>query len=409
MRASSGAIARRIAGTLRPLMRPHFTDGNRIRLLGSAQHYFPELLAAIAGARRLVHLETYIFADDDVGRSVVDALAAAARRGLEVRVLIDGFGGGEFARQLAVRLPEDGVQVRIYRPQRWWRPRRQLLRRMHRKLVVVDDRLAFLGGINIDDNPLRDEFTGEPIGPRFDIAVECEGPIVAAIATAMRRLWWGVAVANWHEISEPPPRRVRPPRPLQGGVRAALLLRDNFRNRRSIEHSYLGSLRAARRQILLASAYFLPGRRFRGALVRAARRGVRVRLLLQGRVEYRLQHYAQRALYGQLLAAGIEIYEYRRSYLHAKAAVVDEDWATVGSSNIDPLSLLLAREANVVVRAREFAEELRGLIESAMGDGARLLHASDFARRSWPERVRDWIAYGLVRAATVVLARGNNY
>jgi len=159
----------------------------------------------------------------------------------------------------------------------------------------------------------------------------------------------------------------------------------------------------------VASAYFLPGRRFRSALVRAVRRGVRVNLLLQGRMEYRLQHYAQRALYGQFLDAGIEIHEYRRSYLHAKVAVVDEDWATVGSSNIDPLSLLLAREANVVVRGRAFSGELRALIESAIQTDSRQLHAADYARRSPVARVMDWIAYGLVRAATLVLARGNNY
>lgn len=409
MRSSSGAIARTIAGTLRPLMRPHFTEGNRIHLLASTQHYFSSLLAAIAAARRLVHLETYIFADDRTGHSVVQALADAARRGVQVRLLIDGFGGGDFARQLAARLPQQGVEVRIYGPGHWWRPRPRLLRRMHRKLAVIDDRLAFLGGINVNDEPQRDEFTGEPIGPRFDVAVECEGPIVASIATATRRLWWAVAVANWRDMSEPAPRRVRPAHPAQGGMRAALVLRDNLRNRHSIERSYLGSFRSARRQVLVACAYFLPGRRFRGALVGAARRGVQVSLLLQGRVEYRLQHYAQRALYGQLLAAGIEIHEYHRSYLHAKVAVVDEEWATVGSSNIDPFSLLLAREANVVVRDRVFSEELRALIESAIRADARQLRAADYDRRSWLVRVTDWIAYGLVRAATVVLARGNNY
>ncbi|HXY05325.1 MAG TPA: cardiolipin synthase ClsB [Burkholderiaceae bacterium] len=409
MRSSSGAIARRIASSLRPLMRPHFTEGNRIRLLPSAQHYFPAVLDAISTARRLVHLETYIFADDRVGRSLMEALAGAARRGLDVRVLIDGFGGGDFARQLAAQLPQAGAQVRIYGAERWWRPRRRLLRRMHRKLVVIDDRLAYLGGINVNDEPQRDEFTGEPIGPRFDVAIQCEGPIVAAIATAMRRLWWAVAVTNWSEMSEPAPRRVRPTQPMQGGMRAALVLRDNLRNRHSIERSYLSSFRSARRQILVASAYFLPGRRMRAALVRAARRGVRVRLLLQGRVEYRLQHYAQRALYGQLLAAGIEIHEYQSSYLHAKVAVVDEDWATVGSSNIDPLSLLLAREANVVVQDRGFASELRTLIEYAVEAHSRPLHATDYARRSWVARLAHWMAYGLVRAATVVLARGSNY
>jgi cardiolipin synthase len=135
---------------------------------------------------------------------------------------------------------------------------------------------------------------------------------------------------------------------------------------------------------------------------------VRVRLLLQGRIEYRLQHHAQRALYGHLLAAGLEIYEYRRSYLHAKVAVVDSDWATVGSSNIDPLSLLLAREANVLVRDRGFAAELRSHIAAAIRSEATRLQPSG-ADRSLRARVMDWIAYGVVRILIVVAARGRDY
>lgn len=408
MPASRG-IAGRVAATFDRYRWRRITDGNRLRLLVSGQEYFPALLAAIAGAQRTVHLETYIFADDATGHDVLDALATAARRGVQVRLLVDGFGSGEFARRLGAALTETTAQVRIYRPERWWRSRQHLLRRLHRKLAVIDDQIAFLGGINVVDEPVRDEITGEPIGPRLDFAVACEGPIVAAIALAVRRLWWAVGVAAWGELAGPAPvpRRARPP--LGGGVRASLLLRDNLRHRHSIERGYLGALRAARQQVQIACAYFLPGRRFRRALVRAAQRGVHVRLLLQGRVEYRLQHFAQRALYGQLLRAGIEIYEYRRSYLHAKVAVVDEDWATVGSSNIDPLSLLLAREANVIVRDRAFCGQLRAAIDAAVGNDSSRLHAVDYARRSRLVRWVDWFAYGVVRAATVVLARGNNY
>jgi cardiolipin synthase len=399
------AIAERIADTLDPFRRPHYSDGNRIALLASAQQYFPRLHAAIAGAQRCVWLETYILADDATGAAVLDALRGAAQRGVDVRVLVDGFGGGEFVRRLKLRFPEFGAQLRIYRPERWWRPARRLFHRLHRKIAVIDDRIAFVGGMNVDDSPAHDELTGEPIGPRLDFAVECQGPIVADIAFAVRRLWWSVAVAALSDRTEPLPRRVPRAAPFPDGVRAAIILRDNLRHRRSIEHSYLGAVRAARRQIVIASAYFQPGQRFRRALVAAARRGVRVTLLLQGRVEYRLQHYAQRALYGQLLAAGMEIHEYRRSYLHAKVAVIDQDWATVGSSNIDPLSLLLAREANVVVRDSAFCDQLRGDIEAAIRDDSQPLQAADYARRSVLTRAIDWIAYGAMRVATAVLAR----
>ena len=407
---SSRAIAEKIADTLDPFLPPQFTEGNRIRVLGTALAYFPAVLEAISQARSSVHLETYIFADDPTGHTVLAALEAAAQRGVEVRMLIDGFGSGEYARRLRQRYGGVGpLQVRIFRPERWWRPQPSLFRRLHRKIVVVDDRIAFVGGINVEEDPARDEATGEALGPRFDVTVSCVGPMVASIAFAVRRLWWAVGVANMGVMSEPPPRREPAAAPDATGVRAALVLRDNLRHRHSIERAYLAAIRSARQQILVACAYFLPGRRFRAALVRAARRGVRVRLVLQGRMRHRVQHHAQRALYGQLIAAGIEIHEYQRSYLHAKVAVVDENWATVGSSNIDPLSLLLAREANVVVRDRAFSNQLRTLIESAIQSDSRTLRAADLARRSWTERVTDWMAYGLMRVATVVVARGRNY
>ncbi len=408
-RPPSSLVAAVLEGRFEPLAKPRLRDGNRLRLFASARPYFEVLLEAIEHARHSVHLETYIFADDRTGNRVIDALIAVAARGVQVHVLIDGYGGGEFGQRLVGRLGPLGIAVRIYRPAYWWRPRRHMFRRLHRKIVVIDDRIAYVGGINVNDDPERDELDGDRIGPRLDIAVQCEGPIVAAIAHAVHRLWWSIGVANLREISGPPPPRPRPSPPDAGGVRAAFLLRDSLRNRHTIERSYLAAIRSARHEILLANAYFLPGRRFRRALIRAARRGVRVRLLLQGRIEYRIQHYAQRALYGQLLAAGIEIFEYRDSYLHAKVAVVDGDWATVGSSNIDPLSLLLAREANVLVRDGAFAESLRNLLEGAIQTGSHQLHALLFSRRSWGERVLDWVTYGIVRVATILLARGNNY
>ncbi|MFN3565036.1 MAG: cardiolipin synthase ClsB, partial [Burkholderiaceae bacterium] len=339
--------ARRFALSPRPVV----YAGNRVRLLVNGEQYFPRLLAAIDAARRSIHLETYIFADDNIGQRVAFALAAAASRGVQVHVIIDGFGGGEHARRLVRELGAQGVEVRIYRPERWWRLERRLLRRLHRKIAVIDDAIAFVGGINIiDDHNHRGAERGR-LGPRFDFAVACEGPIVAPIALAGKRLWWTLSFVDPTERAGPLPQLAGQPRTpyFADGVRASLLLRDNLRHRRTIERAYLEAIGGARGDIVIACAYFLPGRRFRAALLDAAARGVRVRLLLQGRVEYSLQHHAQRALYHQFLAGGIEIHEYVPSYLHAKVAVIDGFWSTVGSSNIDPYSLLLAREANVVV------------------------------------------------------------
>lgn len=190
---------------------------------------------------------------------------------------------------------------------------------------------------------------------------------------------------------------------------ASLVLRDNVRNRRAIEREYLRALGAARHEVIIANAYFLPGVRFMRALAACRRRGVRVRLLLQGQVEYRLQHYATRSLYHMLLRDNVEIHEYTASFLHAKVAVVDDRWATVGSSNIDPFSLLLAREANVVVWDSTVANELRGALECAMAHHARRVLADAHAARRWWWRLADWCAYRLVRLGVVISGRAAQY
>lgn len=384
--------------------RPLIYGGNRIALLRSGAEFFPRLLAAIAGARESVHLETYIFELDAVGERVIDALVAAARRGVAVHVLVDAFGSGRALPLLRERLAAGGVRFRVFRPGLWWRLERRLLRRLHRKIVLVDDRVALVGGINIIDDHHHPGADGGDIGPRYDFAVACEGPLVALIAFVVRRLWWAVSAGD-RVSGERPPRYVELSPPLPENMRAALLLRDNLRHRRTIEHAYLEAIQGARRDILLANAYFLPGRRLRRALSQAALRGVRVRLLLQGRVEYRLQHYAQQALYGELLQAGVTIHEYTPSFLHAKVAVVDDVWSTVGSSNIDPYSLLLAREANVAVIDHDFAVQLRGELERAIEFEAVPIRAPALAQRGWLKRAAYRIAYSMVRFMTFVATR----
>jgi cardiolipin synthase len=383
-------------------MRTGFISGNRVVLLETGTDYFPALLAAIDAARREIYLESYIFAADVTGRAVAAALAQAARRGVTVRVLVDGFGARDFPATLGADLIAAGAEVQVYRPEvARLRLRRHRLRRLHRKLVVVDRRIAFVGGINIID----DMDTPGQIPPRFDYAVAVEGPLLASIHRAARRLW---LLVRWASFRRRQRERIHDQDQALpcGEVEAAFVLRDNLRHRRDIEESYLEAIDGARQEIVLASAYFLPGRRFRHALMEAARRGVQVVVLLQGRVEYPLLHYATQALYGNLLAAGIRIVEYRRSFLHAKVAVIDGRWATVGSSNIDPFSLLLAREANVVVRNQAFAGRLRHSLAEAILHGGKEVGPADLDRRPLAARIANWLAYAMLRWAVGLVGYG---
>ena len=372
-----------------------FLPGNRLTLLNSGAEFFPALLTAINQARHEVHLESYIFEDDRTGRDVAGALMAAARRGVSVRVLVDGFGAAAFPTTLLPALAEAGVMALIYRPERArFKLRRYRLRRLHRKLAVIDGEIGFVGGINIiDDLNTPDQSPG-----RYDYAVRVEGPVLLPIRQTMRRIWEVLVWVNFKRRYRlaPVEKSTMAPR---GEQQAAFLVRDNVRHRRDIEQAYLAAIAGARDSILIANAYFLPGRRFRGALSKASQRGVQVSILLQGRIEYRLLHYATQALYDKLLKAGIRIFEYQNSFLHAKVAVIDEHWATVGSSNIDPFSLLLSREANLVVLDRKFAEELRLSLGQAMQSGARELPLQHWQRLPWYSRLLRSASYNLLRIA----------
>jgi cardiolipin synthase len=380
----------------------HFVDGNRIALVKSGIEYFPELVAGIDAARSEIHLETYIFDDDGTGRSVAAALGRAARRGVATHVMVDGFGSQDLDRNLVREMTRAGVEFLVYRRQiSPWTLRRTRLRRLHRKIALVDRKVAYVGGINV-----MDEVAG-PDGsvlPRFDYAVRVEGPLVAEIDRALRRLWDRVIAAQIR--AHAPKHRAPIPASPAGSQRAAFLVRDNIMHRRDIEQAYLAAIAAARTEILIANAYFLPGLAIRRALFDAAARGVRVTLLLQGKVEYILQHYATRALYGSFLDAGIEIHEYQKSFMHAKVAVVDGHWSTVGSSNIDPFSLLLAREANVVIEDAGFARELRDDLVAAIAEGATQIRRERWRDESVITRIMAWGSYELVRFLAGTFAYG---
>lgn len=373
---------------------PDFVKGNRITLLRNGSEYFPALEAAIDSAQNIVHLETYIFEYDATGIRISEALKRAARRNVTVRLLLDGFGSQDLPKDEVQNMLNAGVQILIFRKEiSLFRLRRNRLRRMHRKLAAIDSSIAFVGGINIID----DLNHPEPLPPRYDFAISIEGPLQRDIFLAARRLWMIVALSrlkkNWIEYDEISCSINQ----LNGNQRGALIIRDNFRHRHDIEDVYLHAITNASREIIISNAYFLPGINLRRALCDAAKRGLRVTLLLQGKIEFHLQHYATQALYGSLLDAGIEIFEYHKSYLHAKVAVIDQHWSTVGSSNIDPFSLLLAREANVVVDDEAFATQLKLCLENAMAEESIRVLQDKWKNQRWSSRAICWISYYIVR------------
>ena len=402
---------------------PPLRPGHRLDLLQGSREMFPALIEAMDNARLEVRLETYIFDLTATGADVAHALERAGRRGVAVMVVVDGVGTGPLPAPWQKRFAAAGVQLRVYAPAGplgllWtgnWS-------RMHRKLCLVDGEVAFCGGINILDD-FHDPSYGGLEHPRLDFALRVRGPLVEQVRSTMERLWQRIEALQQfrHARLAPALDALRAARPAatpvaplagRGGddrsrARAALVLRDNVRNRSRIERTYRRAVAGARSEVIIANAYFVPGRKLRSALVLAARRGVVVQVLLQGRYEYFMQYYAARPIYGALLAAGVEIYEYSPSFLHAKVAVVDGEWATVGSSNLDPLSLLLAREANVVVQDEGFARELRTRLVLAMEREGRRMDAEAFARRPLRQRIGEWAAFVIMRIALAV--RGKKY
>ena len=397
---------------------PDYIGGNRLTLLKNGEQYFPALVAAIDAAATEVFLETYIFADDETGSLVTDSLARAAARGVTTRLLLDGFGAKDFAPRFRRLLAEAGAEVLVFRPQvspwPFWKQRRRL-RRMHRKLASIDGAVAFVGGINITDDfptPYR-----EPA--RYDYAVRIEGSLARQVRSEAVRLWkrvsWATVGRRW-----PAFRMLRSATtealPLgagsvtggeraasdEKGQRAALVMRDSLRHRSDIENAYLDAINGAGTEVVIANAYFFPSRRFRRALFAAARRGAVVTLLLQGKSDHGLQRVASRALYRALLGAGIRIYEYYPSEMHAKVAVVDGRVATVGSSNIDPFSLALAREANVFVDDPEFAAEMRRSLHEEIENRAWAVPPNYWTRLSFVLKARIWLSYRFARLLMVV-------
>lgn len=382
-------------------MSGRWVPGNHFTLLENGESFFPRVFECIAAAEREVLLETFILFEDKVGKALQQALLTAARRGVKVDVTVDGYGSPDLSPAFILALTQAGARVHVFDPSpRLWGYRTNVFRRMHRKIVVVDGTRAFVGGINYSADHLAD------FGPnaKQDYAVEIEGPLVAGIRQfVLAQLQLGQEPAG-HRLQNFLRRRAAPPAvpdratpPAAGNAHAIFVTRDNREHRSDIERHYRIAIRGARRRVIIANAYFFPGYRLLRQLRKAARRGVDVRLILQGQPDMPIVKIAAGLLYHHLLSAGVKIYEYRDRPLHGKVALTDDEWSTVGSSNLDPLSLALNLEANVIIKDRAFNQHLGEHLEQLMQNSCQQILASDVAETGLWVRLRSFFVFHLIR------------
>lgn len=353
-----------------------WVQGNRVRLLENGEAFFPRVLEAIDASSREILIETFILFEDPVGIRLHAALVAAARRGVRVVVTIDGYGSPDLSDGFVSALTSAGVQLRIFDPKpRLFGFRTNLFRRLHRKIVVVDARIAFVGGINFSVDHLVEAREQEK-QPKQDYSVEVEGPVVALVhAFALAALESPAAPRGWNKL---PVAEA----PAAGPAEVCFVTRDNGAHPDDIEEQYITAIRGARDEVLIANAYFLPGYRLLHELHSAAGRGVRVLLILQGAPDMPMVANAARRLYPYLLGGGVRVYEYCQRPLHGKLAVVDDDWSTVGSSNLDPLSLSLNLEANVLIRDVGFSKSVRRRLQQLIDGHCREISSADLPPRT---------------------------
>lgn len=379
-----------------------YSHSNHLALLHRGAEFFPALVLACDNAQSEIYLETYIFALDETGHQVKAALTRAAVRGVNVHVLVDWLGTGQAAvTALRAELQASGVYFSSFNP---WFTRG--VARTHRKIVVIDRRLAFLGGLNINDDMLSDDDSHLPLpAPRWDFAVSVSGPLVASIHAEVAALWSSQQVQTLrNRLKILRLRYGQRLKPMFEVEQAALVVRDNLRNRNTIQRALLQALGQAHQSAWLATPYFAPGRKLRKALILAAQRGVSVTLLI-GAGQFRMQDAVAQSFYPQLLRAGIKIVEYRRTQLHAKVAVIDEVWATVGSSNFDGLSLFINHEANIIVRDEEFTESLRNYLIEGNCEGVPV-DARVVAQFSLSRRLFNGFAYLLYKTVLQAITGG---
>jgi cardiolipin synthase A/B len=376
--------------------------GNEVDLLRDGPAAHQAQLAAIAKARHSVHLITYILTDDKMAQDYLRVLRDRRKAGVEVRLMFDSVGGRTVGDEFKQALADAGVQVREYGSMNPLadEPLR-ISRRHHRKILVVDGRVAFTGGINISDEYRASSAgaSGKATGWR-DTHIRIEGPAVAEFQRLFFESWdigrepTPRAPQDWPKLGRKGSMLVRAIEQQGKDLHEQVLSPDLGKSKprkHAIYASYLVAITEARKRIWITQAYFIPNQEFLGALEEAARRGVDVRLLVPSTSDIDLMVQASRYHYAPLLEAGAHIFEYEGPVLHAKTAVVDGAWSTVGSSNLDYRSFVHNDEANAIVLGASFGIEMERMFLDDLG-GAHEITREAWARRPWRERMRQRFA-----------------
>ena len=361
--------------------------GNSVEVLVNGDRIFPAMLDALRAARSTITFEMYIYWSGSVGKAFADVLSERARAGVKVHVLLDGVGSGKIEDAYIEEMQAAGVEVRRYNPPRFYTLDR-LNNRTHRKLVIIDGRIAFTGGVGI-----ADQWLGNAQDPAHwrDTHFRLEGPAVAHMQAAFMDNWTEVTGAVLHGPDYFPPLS-------KTGTQAAQVFWSSpTSGSRSMQLMYLLSLAAAQKSILLSMSYFVPDEVATQMLISAVKRGVAVRVIVPGpHVDAELVQRASRARWGPLLRAGVEIYEYQPTMFHCKVMVVDELWTSVGSTNFDNRSFALNDEANLNIYDREFAMRQVRIFEEDVSR-ARRITFEDWDNRPWKEKLGE-LAASIVRS-----------
>lgn len=369
------------------LLGPPIVCGNQIDTLVNGDEIFPAMLAAIRGAERSIVFETFIYWSGEIAREMTEALVERAQAGVNVHVLLDWLGSKKMDEELLQRMRDGGVQVERYHPIRWYNLDR-LNNRTHRKLLVVDGRIGFTGGVGI-----ADEWLGHAQDPGHwrDNHYRVEGPVVAQMEAAFTDNWMKTHSQVLHGDDYFPALEEA------GSCEAQMFRSSRSEGSESARLLFLFSMAAARRTLYIGSSYFVPDDLAVQTLIDASRRGVRVEILVPGRhIDTEVTRRASRSRWGKLLEAGIEIWEYQPTMFHCKLLVADECWVSVGSTNFDNRSFRLNDEANLNVLNREFAQSQIEIFRRDK-ERARRITLEEWRKRPLREKILEHAA-GLLRS-----------